>query len=133
MPPQPWKNGGGVTRELLAWPEPASWRVRISVAEVTADGPFSRFEGVQRWFAVLQGDGVRLTVDRQVTELGIGDAPHGFSGEAETACTLLGGPTRKSVLVYCHCPGGATPEEFAAIREFGGTAEHEGVARDFKE
>lgn len=27
---------------------------------------------------------------------------------------LLGGPTRKSVPVYCHCPGGATPEEFAA-------------------
>lgn len=26
---------------------------------------------------------------------------------------LLGGPTRKSVPVYCHCPGGATPEEFA--------------------
>lgn len=94
VPPQPWKNGGGVTRELLAWPEPGGWRVRISVAEVTADGPFSRFEGVQRWFAVLQGDGVRLTVDRQVTELRIGDAPYGFSGEAETACTLLGGPTR---------------------------------------
>lgn len=27
---------------------------------------------------------------------------------------LLGGPTRRQVPVYCHCPGGATPEEFAA-------------------
>ncbi|MCX6623063.1 MAG: mandelate racemase/muconate lactonizing enzyme family protein [Acidobacteria bacterium] len=26
---------------------------------------------------------------------------------------LLGGPTRLRVPVYCHCPGGATPEEFA--------------------
>ena len=35
--PQPWKNGGGTTRELLAWPDAASWRVRLSVAEVAAD------------------------------------------------------------------------------------------------
>ena len=27
---------------------------------------------------------------------------------------LLGGPTRRRVPVYCHCPGGATPEAFAA-------------------
>ena len=26
---------------------------------------------------------------------------------------LLGGPTRKTVPVYCHCPGGDSPEEFA--------------------
>ncbi|HEX4810410.1 MAG TPA: mandelate racemase/muconate lactonizing enzyme family protein [Bryobacteraceae bacterium] len=26
---------------------------------------------------------------------------------------LLGGPTRREVPVYCHCPSGATPEEFA--------------------
>ena len=27
---------------------------------------------------------------------------------------LLGGPTRRHVPVYCHCPSGATPDEFAA-------------------
>jgi galactonate dehydratase len=27
---------------------------------------------------------------------------------------LLGGPTRRTVPVYCHCPGGATPAVFAA-------------------
>lgn len=26
---------------------------------------------------------------------------------------LMGGPTRRQVPVYCHCPGGRTPEEFA--------------------
>ncbi|MCC6863030.1 MAG: mandelate racemase/muconate lactonizing enzyme family protein [Bryobacterales bacterium] len=26
---------------------------------------------------------------------------------------LLGGPTRKAAPVYCHCPAGSTPEEFA--------------------
>jgi galactonate dehydratase len=27
---------------------------------------------------------------------------------------LLGGPTRKRILVYCHCPSGESPEEFAS-------------------
>ena len=27
---------------------------------------------------------------------------------------LMGGPTRRQVPVYCHCPGGRAPEEFAA-------------------
>jgi hypothetical protein len=36
--PSAWKNGGGVTRELLAWPSPADWVFRLSVAEVTQGG-----------------------------------------------------------------------------------------------
>ena len=44
--PVPWRNGGGVTRELLAWPSPGDWALRISVAEVERDGPFSRYPGV---------------------------------------------------------------------------------------
>ena len=50
---QPWRNGGGLTRELLAWPGGEDWRLRLSVAQVTQDGPFSQFGGVQRWFSVL--------------------------------------------------------------------------------
>ncbi|HZW73458.1 MAG TPA: HutD family protein, partial [Caldimonas sp.] len=34
----PWKNGGGVTRELLALRPGGDWRVRISVADVARDG-----------------------------------------------------------------------------------------------
>ena len=34
--------------------------LRISVADIEAHGPFSNFEGVDRWFGVLQGEGVRL-------------------------------------------------------------------------
>ena len=59
-PPQPWRNGGGVTRELLAWPQAADWRLRVSVADIERDGPFSPFPGVDRWFAVIEGDGVEL-------------------------------------------------------------------------
>ena len=60
--PQSWKNGGGLTRELLAWPARDGWALRISVADIRADGPFSAFAGVDRWFAVLEGNGVRLVL-----------------------------------------------------------------------
>ncbi len=61
--PQAWRNGGGQTRELLAWPAQGPWRLRISRADIDADGPFSAFPGVTRWFTVLQGAGVALTLD----------------------------------------------------------------------
>ncbi len=93
-PAQAWKNGGGLTRELLAWPSASDWRIRLSVADVTANGPFSAFEGVQRWFAVLEGDGVCLTVDGAATELRPASPPFAFAGDASTDCALLGGPTQ---------------------------------------
>mgnify|MGYP003694612933 CR=1 FL=1 len=36
--------------------------MRVSVADVATDGPFSTFAGVDRWFAVLDGAGVVLTI-----------------------------------------------------------------------
>ena len=89
-----WRNGGGLTRELLAWPAGEDWQVRISVAEIEADGPFSCFPGVQRWFSVLQGAGVELSVGGQRHRMHRGDAPLCFAGDAATACRLLDGPTR---------------------------------------
>ena len=94
VPPQPWKNGGGTTRELLAWPTGADWRVRLSVAEVVADGPFSRFEGVQRWFAVLGGAGVRLVVNGVAHSVTSADGPLAFDGAADTQCALIDGATQ---------------------------------------
>lgn len=98
-PPQPWRNGGGVTRELLTWPTATAdatddWQVRISVADIGADGPFSAFPGVQRCFCVLEGDGVDLTVNGITHRLRAGDAPLHFDGAARAHCGLLQGPTR---------------------------------------
>jgi environmental stress-induced protein Ves len=92
--PQPWRNGGGLTRELLAWPSPADWRVRLSVADVQAAGPFSRFEGVERWFAVLEGDGVALRIAGDAHRLTRGSEPFRFDGTAAADCTPLAGATR---------------------------------------
>ena len=94
MPPQPWRNGGGFTRELLAWPDEHDWQLRISVADIEADGPFSNIPGVQRWFAVLPGGGVALTVDGVEHVCRPGDDALQFSGSAAATARLLRGTSR---------------------------------------
>jgi len=95
-PPTPWKNGGGTTRELLAWPTPQNWTLRLSVAQVDADGPFSRFDGITRWFAVLAGAGVRLHMPDagQTHSLDASSSPLAFDGALAVDCTLIDGPTQ---------------------------------------
>ena len=92
--PQAWRNGGGQTRELLAWPADADWRVRISRADIAADGPFSAFPQVERWFTVLQGAGVVLTFPDGDRALKRGDVPLCFDGAAAPGCRLIDGPTQ---------------------------------------
>src|SRR5687768_10431330 len=83
----PWKNGGGVTREIAAHPPGASladFEWRMSIAEVAGDGAFSRFEGVDRCIALLDGAGMQLrssdgTVDKRLDQP---LAPFFFDGEA---------------------------------------------------
>ena len=94
VPPQAWRNGGGQTRELLVWPAGADWRLRISVAEVTRDGPFSAYPGIERWFAVLQGAGVVLHFADADRRLQPETPPLRFDGAAAPGCTLVDGATR---------------------------------------
>ena len=91
--PQPWRNGGGLTRELLAWPAAADWQVRVSVARIERSGPFSAFPGVRRCFAVLQGAGVRLQLPSGPCVLTPADEAVGFDGAAAPDCELIDGPT----------------------------------------
>ncbi len=94
MPAQPWKDGGGTTRELVAWPRRDDWQVRVSVADIAADGPFSAYRGVKRWFAVLKGAGVELRVGDVVHRLTRNAAPFVFDGGEPAGCRLIDGPTR---------------------------------------
>ena len=66
----------------------------MSVAEVTQSGPFSRFDGAQRWFAVLSGAGVALSRIGQRKALTMDSAPYCFDGGGLTDCDLLDGPTQ---------------------------------------
>lgn len=91
--PRPWKNGGGLTRELLCWPDAADWQLRVSVAEVARDGPFSAYPGVARAFAVLQGAGVVLHFADAALTLTPDSAPLHFDGALAPDCSLVDGPT----------------------------------------
>jgi uncharacterized protein len=91
---QAWRNGGGSTRELLCWPSAEDWSLRISVADIDADGPFSSFPGIERWFAVIEGAGVTLSFPDNKRQLVPGDAPLRFMGTPAPVCRLLNGATR---------------------------------------
>lgn len=94
----PWKNGGGVTRELAAAPAGAGMEAfdwRISIAEVAAGGPFSSFPGVDRVLTVIAGEGLSLAIDgRPAVVLGAASPPLAFSGEARCEAALRAGPIR---------------------------------------
>jgi environmental stress-induced protein Ves len=94
--PEAWANGGGLTRTLLAWPDPREWWLRISVADVERAGPFSVFPGVDRWFAVLEGDGVCLRSSGRPPAVvrANEEGMHNFPGDATTDCDLQGDATR---------------------------------------
>ena len=94
VPLQPWRNGGGATQELLTWPAATDWVLRISVARIDANGPFSAYPGVERWFAVLAGEGVVLRFAARRAMLSAGSEPLRFEGAAAPQCELLDGPTQ---------------------------------------
>ncbi len=94
VPAQPWRNGGGQTRELLAWPAGNAWRVRVSRADIERDGPFSAFPQVQRWFAVLEGQGVVLHFPEGEHPLRPFDDALQFDGAEGPGCRLIAGPTQ---------------------------------------
>jgi uncharacterized protein len=106
--PQPWRNGGGRTRELLAWPGFDDWQLRISVADIDRDGPFSPYPGIERWFAVVEGRGVRLQLPGGAASVTTDSAPLHFRGEDAPGCELLAGPTRDLNLMLRRGCGSAT-------------------------
>lgn len=93
VPPQAWRNGGGTTQELLAWPQRDEWVLRLSVARIDRSGPFSAFPGVLRSFAVLQGHGVCLGWPLGDRLVKVSDAALDFDGGDPPDCTLIDGPT----------------------------------------
>jgi uncharacterized protein len=91
----PWSNGGGVTREVAAHPPGAGWDTfawRVSLADVTRDGPYSPLPGARRILTVVDGAGLELTVDGTPHHLPGRYRPFAFPGGADTDCRLLSGP-----------------------------------------
>ena len=64
------------------------------MADIASDGPFSAFPGVDRWFAVVTGAGVVLTIDGRESVVTAGHPPVRFDGGVPAGCRLIEGPTR---------------------------------------
>lgn len=95
LKPQPWKNGGGVTRELAAEPEGADFLWRLSMAEVEASGPFSAFPGIDRTLTLLTGEGLKLDFAEGIDEvIDTPLRPFSFDGGRPCIGRLIGGPVR---------------------------------------
>jgi len=96
LPSAPWKNGGGHTREIARIPVASAlddfdWRV--SIADVSTDGPFSNFDHVDRVIVLLSGAGVRLRssdgkIDHRLDEPLV---PFAFSGDDAITAALIDG------------------------------------------
>lgn len=105
LPATPWKNGGGVTRELARaeLPGGSGFAWRLSIADIDRPGPFSDFQGYRRQLILLAGHGLHLggpgmrgvRLDRP------GDM-HVFDGAAPVSATLYGGPCRDVNLMTAH-------------------------------
>jgi len=96
--PEPWRNGGGVTRELASHPKAASaqdgaWDWRVSIADVSKAGAFSLFPGMERVLTVIDGELLLLTVDGEEHPVEK-YRPFRFSGEADTSSALPTGDIR---------------------------------------
>jgi len=90
---QPWRNGGGITREVAAHPPGSdldSFAWRVSVAEVSAGGPFSRFAGVDRRMAVLAGTLEFTLAGQPPQRLAPDSEPVAFAGDAAAAAAPCG-------------------------------------------
>lgn len=103
-----WANGTGTTTVILREPDDADWSIRISVAKVEHDGPFSELAGTRRTLIPLDApmtlrwtDGRELHAPRFGTLRFDGSpAPTGILPEGATRDfnLMLRGDTRGEVL-----------------------------------
>jgi environmental stress-induced protein Ves len=104
-----WKNGGGISHEVARDREGDSFGWRISIAEVSSDGPFSLFPGYRRCLTVISGNGMELrrpsgSQDARLFE------PVWFSGDEAISGKLNNGPCLDFNVIF-------DPSRFAAELE----------------
>lgn len=96
LPPVPWRNGGGITREIAVSPSGAGYTDfdwRLSIADIVQSGPFSSLPGVDRHFLMATEGSLRMIIDGRSRQLKRG-SDAAFTGEAEVSVEVLKGPTR---------------------------------------
>ncbi len=96
--PEPWRNGGGTTRQIAIHPAaagPDDFIWRISAAEVSAPGPFSIWPDIDRILMLTDGGPLRLIQkDSGRDTLLEAGARLYFAGETPYTAELPAGPVR---------------------------------------
>ncbi|MCB1313946.1 MAG: HutD family protein [Sedimentitalea sp.] len=102
----PWKNGGGVTREIARQDADGALVWRLSMADVATDGPFSDFAGMTRILTVVQGGGMTLCGPEGDLDAAPG-VPVTFDGGTPIVSRLKAGPLRDLNLIFdpARCTG----------------------------
>jgi environmental stress-induced protein Ves len=96
LSPVPWKNGGGSTTQIAAFPPDAdfdNFDWRVSLATIAGDGAFSEFPGVERTLALVDGHGMTLEIDGETVLLSKSDPVAVFDGESRVVAKLNRGPS----------------------------------------
>ena len=101
----PWKNGGGMTTEVLIYPRDLSlqddFTYRISLAQLDQSGPFSTFPGYDRIIVQLSGEPMDLFHDEgedRAETLTLYE-PYSFAGDRPTRAVLRGSAQDFNVMV----------------------------------
>jgi environmental stress-induced protein Ves len=85
----PWRNGRGTTRDVLVGDG-----VRVSLARIERDAPFSAFPGFARTILLAEGDGFALRFADRERRLDHLFESFVFAGEETPEVRLLGAPCR---------------------------------------
>jgi hypothetical protein len=106
----PWKNGGGITREIAERRSDGALVWRLSMADVASDGPFSNFAGLTRVLTVIEGNGMEL-ISPECSLSALYGQPVRFDGALDVASRLRDGPLRDLNLMFdpLLCDGDVTP------------------------
>jgi uncharacterized protein len=86
----PWANGRGQTAEMFREEGPDGLLLRLSIAVVAENGPFSMLPGIERNLTVISGPGFFLRGDG-VTLHAAPLAPVAFSGDLLVRATDVAG------------------------------------------
>ena len=104
----PWKNGGGITREIALDEDAHGLLWRLSMADVATAGAFSHFDGLTRILTVIKGTGMVLHSNGAAWPADYA-VPVTFDGAAPVEATLAQGPVRDFNLMFdtARCNGTA--------------------------
>ena len=95
-----WRNGAGKTWEITRKPVAVTlgtpdidWDWRVSIAEVSEDGNFSPYPGMERVITIIEGEHMILAADGVEHDLNR-NRPFHFSGDAVSRASLPAGRVR---------------------------------------